>query len=260
MTDVFEKLSNNADPFARRVAILSAVATFLLGAFSAYLNYRTVENQHQIDLANQTLAQQTAAAKQTLEESNFRVSVLKEVKEAITENNHKKQEAVAQFVKSLGESKFQQSMATILADLAESPEAAAIGLVTAAQAELRLDEPSLARSSSTLLGWNVDVFYCKEKTANNERTAQRVSDVLKGKTGNERLGRVRVKALSAALRTSRPYDFKSGNVILQKEGKEEQARQLRDWLKNVPELREFDIVDGAVVDGPYLSAYVCVGA
>src|SRR5215471_11371814 len=89
MTDALEKLSNNVDELARRVAtlpkgpgwrevlpVISVVATVGLAFYSAMLDSRTKaneartkDNQHEIELANQF-------AKQKLEDSAFNIAVL----------------------------------------------------------------------------------------------------------------------------------------------------------------------------------------
>ena len=264
MNDGLDKLSNDVDELARRVAalpkgfgwrellpVISVVATAALGIYSATLDSRTRANEHDIQLA-----------KQKLEDSAFRIAVLHEVKDAIAEKDQRRQEAVAQFVQSLEASKFQESMANILAHLADSPEAKAIGGYTAIEAKLNLEtrEPSTEVSAGSASGWDYDVFWCeypdKDATEKAHSEANSVYADLVEIQKTEQLGRIRVRPLPAAINDEPGYKIK-GYVILRHVSKQAQAKQLQDWLRAVKNPKHFEIRDSDRKLPWYLSAFVC---
>jgi hypothetical protein len=275
MTDGLEKLSNDVDELARRVAalprefgwrellpVISVVATLALVIYSANLDSRTRANERDIELARQKNEHDIELAKQKLEDSAFRIAVLHEVKDAIAERDQRRQEAVAQFVQSLEATQFQISMANILAHLADSPEAKAIGGYTALEANLNLEsrEPSTEVISSSPRGWNYDVFWCEYPTKDeNEKMAQLVADELNQKKETEHLGRIRPRPLPAAINDAPGYKIQ-GYVILRHISKEAQAKQLLDWLNTAPNRPKIVIRDSDRRLPGYLSAFVCPNA
>ena len=151
-------------------------------------------------------------------------------------------------------------MANLLAHLAESPKAQAIGRQTAFEGNTSLWTSTEAGSTSPR-DWNYDVFYCEHPNkGENVKVAETVSYDLTKKKETEHLGRIRVRPLPDELRNTPPYDDLQGYVILRHLSKEAQAKQLQNWLNAAQNLPKFEFRDSDRRLPRYLSVFVCPDA